>query len=199
MKLSQLIKNEKSGEKFEYIDDTIFSVKMTVASTLQTLNFFQDNITIGEHLTNMEGQAGVINANEDFILMKLLCKIYNLDGASLFMDSAGTALKNPFNAIIAKATYKVMRSGNPLYSGNLLEIFEPVHKMNDGASTSLGVDAYQLAPSPGVKRFTVPLVFTAGKTVKIEFKLTTPAEGSGYTAANTAIMFLMQGFRKRPR
>lgn len=185
-----------ANERGEMVAWTLFDSLATVASTTQTLKFFQQSIATGENRTNMQS-AGQLPKPKSFLATELGVKVVNLDGTPFFMDGNATPSIYPLNAIFAKMTGQINVDPSDAFNFHAMNYYNQLDVINDGAATSIGVAGVRSGPADIRIPLKIPIILGSNRAFNVTLKVTTPAEARGYTAANSYIYVFLKGFLKR--
>jgi hypothetical protein len=166
------------------------------------LTFFQQTIgTAGDTKTNMKS-SGMLPAGDTMLISEIRCRIFNIDGKSIFANPATTDIPYPINTIAAGGSWKFRYEPNTVYEGHLTEFFETLGIQKDGAATSLAVSALPATEQYfSVKFGRYPLMVDSGRNFSIEVNCTAPATAIGgfdaTLATGTYMQFQLIGLKRR--
>lgn len=187
-----LIKQQLEKEGRRSVDWILYDSMFTTASATQTLRFFQNTIgSAGQYRTNMKTQ-GMLNAPQSMVVREIGCYATNADGKP-FSVTANSANAIALNALFSKLYFDFRIEPQSMYEGVGFEFFNAVNTVQDGATTSLGTNVFPVTQPFKTIKLMQPIIIPANRNFSVNLTLTTPAEGGGYTAANTLIYFYFKG------
>jgi hypothetical protein len=195
--MADLVYSQFKAEGMENIDWMLYDSAFTAVSSTQTLKFFQNSSSAGKSRTNMT-VAGQLPDPQAFLCTGVDCLIYNVDGAPMYTGGNTAPGIYPVNALLSKAYMKINVSPKDMFETHMREFYSPVDvaAVSSATPTSVAGTINGMLFRKGYK-FQIPIMILPQRHFELEMTLTTPADGLGYTAANTLIMWVMKGLLRR--
>jgi hypothetical protein len=192
-----MIKKQLDSEGREVLGWIFYDSLTMVASSVNNLTFFQQTIGIvGRNRTNMKS-AGSLPNPQSFLATKIGFKLVNPAGAPFFFDGGASPTVPSLWAIFNQMSFDVKVDPSNEYEGSgPLQMVKSPFYMNNGAATSLGQAILPEQIYTEVK-FAQPIMITSNRAFSVNVTLTTPAAGTGYTAATTLLYCYMTGVLRR--
>lgn len=196
MKMQDLVYQQFQKEGMENVDWCLYDYMTTSASTTQTLKFFQNSSSVGKTRSNMP-IAGQLPDPQAFLVTGIECIVYNLDGASFETTIGGTDVIYPINSMLAKSHMDINIAPKTMFESHMRSFYSQVDQIAVASATDQSAAGINTAFFKRSYKFQVPLLILPQRHFELNMTLTTPAEGGGYTAANTVIMWQLKGLLRR--
>lgn len=187
---------------------TFYSAMFTEASKFQNIAFFS-SVTGGKKYTNIQ-QVGQLPEGWDFMARSFWLKIFNASGKPFYVEGgSGSGFPKPFipAAIMADGYFEITRENGSIleFQGHLSQLMNSMVVLNSGVPQSagpqtlitIGTHMLSIGQSRGRISFRNKILIPGGKNFRVDLGITTPAEGGGYTAADTMIMVGFDGDLER--
>ncbi len=195
-----ILSNQFNNEGRENLDWILYDSLYTVASTNQTLTFFQNTIGgVGRSRTNMKN-AGMLPSPQAMLITEISLRIFNSDGTSMW--SSGVAgmtaiVPNPIEIMIATGFFDIIVEPRTEYEGHLMQFRQAQEHVVDTAATGGAQAAVPGAGNLQSIKLKKPIVIGSNRAFSLRCQLTTPAAGNGYSPAVTLIYFILKGILRR--
>lgn len=194
--MKDLVFQQFAQEGYETVDWTLYDSLFTTAGAVQTLDFFQNSSNIGKARSNME-RAGSLPEPQAFLITSMEVHIFNADGKPFYLEGAATPQVYPINAIMAKGSMSFNVSPKTMFESHMRMFAEQVDTIQDNGTDHKATGAIGSTMFRRIYKLRTPIIILPQRQFSLKMNITTPAEGQGYTAANTLIMWNLNGMLRR--
>ena len=194
--MRDVVMNQFAQEGFETIDWTLYDSLFTTASATQTLDFFQNSSNTGKARTNMD-RGGSLPEPQAFLMTSMEVHVFNANGAPFYIEGAATPQVHPLNVLFSKASMQFSIAPKIMFETHLRSFTEQIDTIQDNGTDHKATGVIGGNNFRRIYKFRTPILILPQRQFSLKMSLTTPAEAQGYTAANTLIMWTLNGMLRR--